>query len=157
MPLNSLFWSPPTAVHKFDALDMAVPGLYISWFHRQTGTMYKMCTSDYVCLIVTGEKLCQNNSNSAAKSCVQKTRMWVDSFDKEPDIRRSDMKETGREDWKLQCEELGDMLQKVEEIEFQHRKKNEEWKHLQKNSRSKTMLEQNKKMDKSQHRMEHLE
>ena len=28
--LNSLFSSPPTAVHKFDALDMAVPGLYIS-------------------------------------------------------------------------------------------------------------------------------
>ena len=49
------------------------------------------------------------------------------------------------------------MLQSVEEIELQHRKKNEEWKHLQKNSRSKTMLEQNKKMDKSQHRMEHLE
>jgi len=31
MPLNSLFWSPPTAVHKFDAWEMAVPGLYISW------------------------------------------------------------------------------------------------------------------------------
>ena len=30
MPLNSLFWSPPTAVHGFDAWDMAVPGLYIS-------------------------------------------------------------------------------------------------------------------------------
>ena len=31
LPLNSLFWSPPTAVHRFDAWDMAVPGLYISW------------------------------------------------------------------------------------------------------------------------------
>ena len=29
--LNSLFWSPPTAVHRFDISDMAVPGLYISW------------------------------------------------------------------------------------------------------------------------------
>ena len=32
LPLNSLFWSPLTAVHRFDAWDMAVPGLYISWF-----------------------------------------------------------------------------------------------------------------------------
>ena len=32
LPLNSLFWSPPTAVHRFDAWDMAVPGLYISWW-----------------------------------------------------------------------------------------------------------------------------
>ena len=31
LPLNSLFWSPPTSVHRFDASDMAVPGLYISW------------------------------------------------------------------------------------------------------------------------------
>ena len=31
LPLNSLFWSPPTAVHGFDAWDMAIPGLYISW------------------------------------------------------------------------------------------------------------------------------
>ena len=31
LSLNSLFWSPPTAVHRFDASDMAVPGLYISW------------------------------------------------------------------------------------------------------------------------------
>ena len=31
LPLNSLFWSPPTAVHRSDASDMAVPGLYISW------------------------------------------------------------------------------------------------------------------------------
>ena len=30
LPLNSLFWSPPTAVHRFDAWDIAVPGLYIS-------------------------------------------------------------------------------------------------------------------------------
>ena len=28
LPLNSLFWSPLTAVHRFDASDMAVPGLY---------------------------------------------------------------------------------------------------------------------------------
>ena len=26
MALNSLFWSPPTAVHRFGASDMAVPG-----------------------------------------------------------------------------------------------------------------------------------
>ena len=32
LPLNSLFWSPPTAVHRFDAWDRAVPGLYISWW-----------------------------------------------------------------------------------------------------------------------------
>ena len=31
LPLNSLFWSPPTAVHRSDASDMTVPGLYISW------------------------------------------------------------------------------------------------------------------------------
>ena len=31
LPLNYLFWSPPTAVHRSDAWDMAVPGLYISW------------------------------------------------------------------------------------------------------------------------------
>ena len=30
LPLNSLFWSPPTAVHRFDAWDMEVSGLYIS-------------------------------------------------------------------------------------------------------------------------------
>ena len=35
LPLNSLFWSPPTAVHRFDACYMSVPGLYISW-HTQT-------------------------------------------------------------------------------------------------------------------------
>jgi len=35
--LNSLFWFPPspTAVHRFDASDMAVPGLYISWSQVQ--------------------------------------------------------------------------------------------------------------------------
>ena len=32
LPLNSLFWFPPIAVHRFDASDMAVPGIYISWF-----------------------------------------------------------------------------------------------------------------------------
>jgi len=32
LPLNSLFWSPPSAVHIFDASDMAVPGLDIYWF-----------------------------------------------------------------------------------------------------------------------------
>ena len=35
LPLNSLSWSPPTAVHRFDACYMSVPGLYISW-HTQT-------------------------------------------------------------------------------------------------------------------------
>ena len=30
LPLNSLFWFSPTAVHRFDASDMAVPGLHIS-------------------------------------------------------------------------------------------------------------------------------
>jgi len=38
LPLNSLFWSPPTAVHRFDASDISVPpgppGLYISWLNR---------------------------------------------------------------------------------------------------------------------------
>ena len=36
LPLSSLFWSPPTAVHRFDASDMAVPGLYISWSALKT-------------------------------------------------------------------------------------------------------------------------
>ena len=31
LPLNSLFLFPPTAVHRFDASDVTVPGLYISW------------------------------------------------------------------------------------------------------------------------------
>ena len=32
LPLNSLFWSPPTAVNRFDASDMTAPiSLYISW------------------------------------------------------------------------------------------------------------------------------
>ena len=31
LPLNSLFWSPPTAAHRFDSADMAGPGLYIAW------------------------------------------------------------------------------------------------------------------------------
>ena len=31
LPQNSLFWSPPTAAHRFCASDMAVPGI-ISWF-----------------------------------------------------------------------------------------------------------------------------
>jgi len=35
LPLNSLFWSPPTAVHRFDTWDMAVPGLYISWVQQE--------------------------------------------------------------------------------------------------------------------------
>ena len=30
LPLNSLFWFSPTAVHRFDASYMAVPGLHIS-------------------------------------------------------------------------------------------------------------------------------
>ena len=35
--LNSLFWSPTTAVHRFDAWDMTVPGLYISWSNGNFG------------------------------------------------------------------------------------------------------------------------
>ena len=38
-----------------------------------------------------------------------------------------------------------------------HKKKLEEWKALKKIQEVKTMLEQNKKMDKSQQRMEHLQ
>ena len=30
LPLNSVFRSPPNAVHGFEASDMRVPGLYIS-------------------------------------------------------------------------------------------------------------------------------
>ena len=30
LPLNSLFWSPLTAVHGFDTWDISVPGQYIS-------------------------------------------------------------------------------------------------------------------------------
>ena len=42
-------------------------------------------------------------------------------------------------------------------MKLQHRKKIEEWKTLKKIQEVKTMLEQNKKMDKSQQRMEHLQ
>ena len=48
-------------------------------------------------------------------------------------------------------------MQKVEEMKLQCRKKIEEWKTLKKIQELKTMLEQNKKMDKSQQRMEHLQ
>ena len=75
----------------------------------------------------------------------------MNSFDKEPDIGRTNMKETGREDGKLQHKELAVLLQRVEEMELQHRKKLEEWKTLKK--MEKAMLEQNKKMDESQQRM----
>ena len=44
-------------------------------------------------------------------------------------------------------------LQRVEEIELQHRKKLEECKTLKKIQEVKAMLEQNKKMDESQQRM----
>ena len=40
LPLNSLLWSPPTAVHIFDAWDIVVPGLYISWYK---GNILKEC------------------------------------------------------------------------------------------------------------------
>ena len=40
LPLNSLLWSPPTAVHIFDAWDIVVPGLYISWYE---GNILKEC------------------------------------------------------------------------------------------------------------------
>ena len=56
----------------------------------------------------------------------------MNSFDKEPDIGRTNMKETGREDGKLQHKELAGLLQRVEEMELQHRKKLEEWKTLKK-------------------------
>jgi len=56
----------------------------------------------------------------------------VDSFDKEPNIRRPIMNETRREDEKLQCKEFKALLQRVEEMELQHRKKNVEWKTLKK-------------------------
>ena len=39
LTLNSLFWSSPTAVHRFDAWDMA-PGLYISWDTKTNRTIY---------------------------------------------------------------------------------------------------------------------
>ena len=42
-------------------------------------------------------------------------------------------------------------------MKLQCRKKIEEWKTLKKIQELKTMLEQNKKMDKSQQRMEHLQ
>ena len=51
--------------------------------------------------------------------------MKVDSFDKKPDIRSN-----RREDGKLQREELEALLQRVEEMELQHRKKLEQWKTL---------------------------
>ena len=44
----------------------------------------------------------------------------LDSFDKEPDIARTNKKETGREDGKLQHKELEVLLQIVEEMELQH-------------------------------------
>ena len=42
------------------------------------------------------------------------------------------MNETRREDGKLQCKEFKALLQRVEEMELQHRKKNVEWKTLKK-------------------------
>ncbi len=54
---------------------------------------------------------------------------------------------------KLQREELEALLQRVEEIELQRIKKIEEWKTLKKIQEVKAMLEQNKKMVKSQQRM----
>jgi len=45
LPLIFLFWSPPTAVHRFDAWDMAVSGLYISCFmHRCQGPIPRDAT-----------------------------------------------------------------------------------------------------------------
>jgi len=54
---------------------------------------------------------------------------------------------------KLQLEELEVLSKRVEEMELQHRKKIEEWKTLKKIQEVKAMLEQNKKMVKSQQRM----
>ena len=76
----------------------------------------------------------------------------MDSSDKEPDIRRPNTKETRREDGKLHREEREALLQKVEELELQHRKKT-----LKKKIQEvKVMLEQ-LTMDESQQPMEHLQ
>ena len=40
LPLNSLFWSPLTALHGFDTWDMAVPGLYISCIYLSRDILF---------------------------------------------------------------------------------------------------------------------
>ena len=72
----------------------------------------------------------------------------MDSFSKESDIRRPNMKETRREDGNLQCKKLNALLKRVEKMELQGQKKDEELKTLKNNK--------NKKMDKSQQHMEYL-
>ena len=67
------------------------------------------------------------------------------------------MKETGREDEKFQPEEFAALLERLEKMELQHRKKLEKWKTLEKIQEVKARLEQNKKMDKSQQCMAHLQ
>ena len=80
-----------------------------------------------------------------------------EQFYKELDIGRTNMKETGREDGKLQPEELAALLQRLEKLELQHRKDLEKWKILKKIQEVKAMLEQNKKRDESQQRGKHLQ
>ena len=72
----------------------------------------------------------------------------MDSFIKESDIRRPNMKETRREDGNLQCKKLKALLKRVEKMELQGQKKDEELKTLKN--------DKNKKMDKSQQHMEYL-
>ena len=48
-------------------------------------------------------------------------------------------------DWNLEA-----LLYRVEQMEFQKKKKNAEWKTLKKIQEVKTLLKHNKKMDKSQ-------
>ena len=51
LPLSSLFWSSPTAVHGFYTWDMAVPGLYISClkpvYSKETMLLYNMLFKDH--------------------------------------------------------------------------------------------------------------
>ena len=80
----------------------------------------------------------------------------MDSFIKESDIRRPNMKETRREDGNLQCKKLNALLKRVKKMELQGQKKDEELKTLKKIQKVKAILEQTKKMDKSQQHMEYL-
>ena len=77
-------------------------------------------------------------------------RIWVASFIKNQISEEQTWRETGREDGKLQPEELAVLLQRLEKMELQHRKELEEWKTLKQIQETRTMLEQNKEMDKSQ-------
>ena len=84
-------------------------------------------------------------------------RIWVHSFIKDQISEEQTWRETGREDGKLQPEELAVLLQRLEKMELQHRKELEEWKTLKQIQEIRRMLEQNKEMDKSQQHMEHIQ